>query len=84
MKKREKKLVLNRETLRHLTERQMGRAAGGLYPSAYPGCTNNTTQGTANCPSDFCNSASCGGDCGNPSEGIAACPGEQSLDTRCA
>jgi hypothetical protein len=61
MKKRLKKLALNRETLRHLQAVHLGRVGGG-------GDTHEVLTGCActdTCATDAgCGSASCGGTCG--------------------
>lgn len=60
MKKQAKRLVLRKETLRTLTAPRFRLAVGGIYPSQYPGCTNDTTQTSGTCPSDFCGTITCG------------------------
>lgn len=49
MKKTAKKLMLAKETVRDLTAPRLGRVVGGRFPSAWLGCTNDTTETSATC-----------------------------------
>ena len=76
MKRRVKKLTLSRETVRHLDNTQLRRAAGAyITDPGFTTCHNGDETGTsANCGSAFCGSASCGDTCAcETSVGIYAC-----------
>ena len=63
MKKQMKKLVISKETVRSLTASRLGPAVGGWWPSAWLGCTNETTETSQRCGTGLCGSATCEGTC---------------------
>lgn len=70
MKKQAKKLRLAKETVRLLTRADLTQVAAGytIGNTCYAGCTNNTTQTTAQCGSGDC-SVTCDG-CSGPSQRV--------------